>query len=59
MLANGYPLPSYVSDAFHKPEGWVETPKEPESTGSKAERKVYAIDCEMVCEPSLIFFASY
>ncbi|KIY73353.1 hypothetical protein CYLTODRAFT_386946 [Cylindrobasidium torrendii FP15055 ss-10] len=47
MLTNGYPLPSYVSDTFHKPAGWVETPKEPDSTGSQAERKVYAIDCEM------------
>ena len=47
MVENNYPIPSYLSDVFYKPDGWLETPKaDPSSTpGSQS---VYAIDCEMV-----------
>ncbi len=66
MLANDYPLPSYVhlesprtDSGTSKPvEGWVEMPL-PETNmeldqarpQEKAKAKVYAIDCEMVRMP--------
>jgi RNA exonuclease 1 len=47
MIENDYPIPSYMADVFEKPPGWVETP-EPATNESKANQKIYAIDCEMV-----------
>ncbi|KAF8196589.1 ribonuclease H [Pholiota molesta] len=46
MIENDYPIPSYMADVFEKPPGWVETP-EPATNESKANQKIYAIDCEM------------
>jgi len=47
MVENDYPVPSYLADVFQKPEGWVETPQE-KVPSPQGQRKVYAIDCEMV-----------
>ncbi len=50
MIENDYPIPSYMADVFQKPEGWLETPEEPKDMvrDPNQERKIYAIDCEMV-----------
>jgi len=48
MIENDYPIPSYMADVFEKPPGWLETPNPAESEG-QGDRKVYAMDCEMVC----------
>ncbi|KAF9483129.1 hypothetical protein BDN70DRAFT_929460 [Pholiota conissans] len=50
MIENDYPIPSYMADVFEKPQGWVETP-EPGAREHKANPRIYAIDCEMVCNP--------
>lgn len=46
MSENEYPIPSYMSDVFTKPEGWVETPEPSQSTVA-SDTPIYAIDCEM------------
>ncbi|KAI0319403.1 hypothetical protein OF83DRAFT_1055004 [Amylostereum chailletii] len=46
MIENDYPMPSYVADVFEKPQGWVETPQQPDSDSSPSP-KIYAMDCEM------------
>jgi RNA exonuclease 1 len=46
MIENDYPVPSYMADAFEKPEGWFETP---EPSDDIANARILAIDCEMVC----------
>lgn len=57
MIENDYPIPSYMADIFQKPEGWVETPETPKESllsVSQQKAKVYAIDCEMVCNISIL-----
>lgn len=56
MLANEYPLPTYMADGLigmdvgdnsgTLGEGWVETPSHPGDGAGLA--VVYAVDCEMV-----------
>ena len=54
MIENGYPIPSYLAETFEKPAGWVETKVEtvddtllsPPTTPAS---RIYAMDCEMVC----------
>jgi RNA exonuclease 1 len=46
MVENDYPVPSYLSDVFSKPEGWIETPKA-NADSKPGSQSVYAIDCEM------------
>ena len=52
MIDNDYPVPYYVADIFQKSAGWVEIPEEPKESllapTSSVNRKIYAIDCEMV-----------
>jgi RNA exonuclease 1 len=48
MIENDYPIPSYMADVFTKTEGWVEVPEQRDPPVGMR-RKVYAIDCEMVC----------
>jgi RNA exonuclease 1 len=47
MVENDYPVPSYLSDVFSKPDGWIETP-EADPDSKPGYQSVYAIDCEMV-----------
>ena len=44
MLENEYPMPSYLSDTFEKPAGWMESPQYVPGSPSR----VIALDCEMV-----------
>ena len=46
MVENDYPVPSYLSDVFSKPDGWIETP-EADADSKPGYQSVYAIDCEM------------
>ncbi|KAF8462662.1 hypothetical protein DFH94DRAFT_831793 [Russula ochroleuca] len=46
MVENDYPVPSYLSDVFSKPDGWIETP-EADPDSKPGYQSVYAIDCEM------------
>ena len=55
MIENDYPIPSYLADVFEKPAGWVETPQ-PVENESKWNQKIYAIDCEMVCDATSLSF---
>jgi len=59
MIENDYPVPTYMADVFQYTPKWRETPK-PENplVGTRSKngmpvRKIYAIDCEMVCRMSL------
>ncbi|TFK50197.1 ribonuclease H-like protein [Heliocybe sulcata] len=47
MVENDYPIASYMSSAYVKAEGWVETPEPGISSSLQATSPVYAIDCEM------------
>ncbi|KAI8992741.1 hypothetical protein BD414DRAFT_521323 [Trametes punicea] len=52
MIENGYPMPSYMSETFEKPPGWVETsvPVVDDTllSPSTAETpRIFAMDCEM------------
>ncbi|KAH9988749.1 hypothetical protein BJV77DRAFT_1145224 [Russula vinacea] len=46
MVENDYPVPSYLSDVFSMPDGWIETP-EADADSKPGYQSVYAIDCEM------------
>ncbi|TCD64934.1 hypothetical protein EIP91_003431 [Steccherinum ochraceum] len=46
MLENDYPMPSYVTDVFEKPEGWVETPQVVDEV-VPTKRRILSVDCEM------------
>ena len=53
MIENGYPMPSYMSETFEKPPGWVETKVASVddsllSPATSDNPRIYAMDCEMV-----------
>lgn len=50
MVENEYPTPSWVSDVFDVPEGWLQVP----SPDDGAQDRVLALDCEMVCKIILL-----
>lgn len=62
MIENDYPIPSYMADVFEKSAGWLEVPEQPKDSlladpSKRTKPRVYALDCEMVCGPFLIFLS--
>ncbi|KAJ8502161.1 hypothetical protein ONZ51_g150 [Trametes cubensis] len=52
MIENGYPMPSYMSETFETPPGWVETKVASVddsllSPATSDNPRIYAMDCEM------------